>query len=91
MIMRALLDPMNGIGSRLKEWREARGWSQSRLGSEVGVTQGTVSKWESEDVSPEAGPRVRLLELSGGLFGLRDWDAPPAAPASAPPPAPEAA
>ena len=83
---------MNGIGSRLREWREARGWSQSRLGSEVGVSQGTISKWEHEDASPEAGPRVRLLELSGGLFGLRDWDSPPpATPASAPPSAPEAA
>lgn len=70
---------MEPTGKRLREWREARGWSQARLGTETGVTQGTVSKWESGDASPEAAPRVRLLELSGGLFGLRDWDPPPVA------------
>lgn len=31
----------------LKEWREARGLTQDALGSQIGVTKGTISRWEA--------------------------------------------
>jgi len=41
--------------------REARGWSQAFLADQLGVDQGTVSKWENGKASP-SGPARKLLE-----------------------------
>ena len=35
------------LGQRIREAREARGWSQLRLGESVGVSRAAVSQWES--------------------------------------------
>lgn len=41
--------------------REKRGWSQQFLADQLGVDQGTVSKWENSKASP-SGPAKKLLE-----------------------------
>lgn len=43
---------METFGKRLKWARDAKGWSQERLGYEVEVTGGTVSKWENDRAEP---------------------------------------
>lgn len=35
------------VGRALRSAREARGWSQMRLALTVGVSQATLSRWES--------------------------------------------
>ena len=39
------------MGTRIKILREARGFTQERLGGLVGVTKGAVSQWEGGGVS----------------------------------------
>lgn len=34
-------------GKRLKDWREARGWSQVELGRRLDRHQVTISRWET--------------------------------------------
>lgn len=43
---------METFGQRLRSLREARGWSQERLGFELGVTGATISKWENNKAEP---------------------------------------
>ena len=38
--------PIVGLGARIKEAREAMGWTQSELGKAVGVSKSAVSQWE---------------------------------------------
>lgn len=37
---------MSIFGDQLKQARDAKGWSQERVGFELDVTKATVSKWE---------------------------------------------
>ena len=39
---------------RIKEAREARGWTQERLASEINTTQQTVQRWESGQTDPKS-------------------------------------
>lgn len=39
-------------GRRIAAARKARGWSQAELARQMGVTEATVSRWESGDRSP---------------------------------------
>lgn len=39
---------------RIKEAREARGWTQERLAAEMNTTQQTVQRWESGATDPKA-------------------------------------
>ncbi len=55
---------MDTFGSRLRGLREARGWSQEKLGFELEVTGATVSKWETG----RAEPNLRHLELFLQVF-----------------------
>ena len=42
---------MNPISLRVRELRDAKGWSQSELARRAKVTQGTVSRIENDVVS----------------------------------------
>ncbi len=55
-----------GFAENLMALRRQRGWSQEELGSQIGVTRQTVSKWEMGQSTPEL---EKLMELSR-LFGL---------------------
>lgn len=52
------------FGSRLKEFRDARGWSQEHVGFELGVSKATISKWETG----RAEPRLSHLAAIRALF-----------------------
>ncbi|MCI8422287.1 MAG: helix-turn-helix transcriptional regulator [Lawsonibacter sp.] len=54
------------FAEQLMALRKQRGWSQEELGSRVGVTRQTVSKWEIGQSTPEL---EKLVELSK-LFDL---------------------
>lgn len=53
--------------SKLKEWRERVGYSQSRLARELGVTEATVKSWDSGRFVPCA----RYLLPLARIFGVR--------------------
>jgi len=72
-------DPLDDqFGSRIREWREARGWSQQVLAGRVGFSQGKVSDLENGRNRPVLTPSdwVRLAEVFGTsievLIGLPD-------------------
>lgn len=52
----------------IKSLREAYGWTQFDLAMKVGVTPGTVDKWESGSYVPRATQLRRLAEV----FGVRE-------------------
>lgn len=54
------------FAEHLMSLRKQRGWSQEELGSQIGVTRQTVSKWEMGQSTPEL---EKLVELSR-LFGM---------------------
>ncbi len=54
------------FAEHLMSLRKQRGWSQEELGSHIGVTRQTVSKWEMGQSTPEL---EKLMELSR-LFGM---------------------
>lgn len=54
---------MATFGSRLKGFREARGWSQERLGFELDVSKATVSKWENDRSEPAMAALTRMREI----------------------------
>ena len=63
-LRRALPDP-----ARIRLIRQAAGLTQAEVGAAVGVTQETVSKWESGDATPS---NVRLAALIDVLLALVD-------------------
>ena len=46
----------------IKKLRDDMGLTQAEFAAKVGVTQGTVSLWESGERQP-TGPAVRLLQI----------------------------
>ena len=60
---------MEDFGTRLKRFREARGWSQETVGFELDVSKATVSKWETGRSEPnlEHLSRIRALFARDGL------------------------
>lgn len=68
------MKPARVIGKRIKDRREALGQTQTWLAEEVGVTQTTVSRWESGKDCPSRHHEpaiVRALRAEGlGLFEL---------------------
>lgn len=51
------------FGTRLKEFRDARGWSQERVGFELDVSKATVSKWETGRAEPGLASLVKIRRL----------------------------
>ena len=57
------------FGTRLKEFRDARGWSQERVGFELEVSKATVSKWETGRAEPSLAnlAKIRRMYAPDGL------------------------
>ena len=53
------------IGQFLAELRRERGWTQSQLGEQLGITNKTVSRWETGTYLPPAEMLLLLSELYG--------------------------
>ena len=54
------------LGSRIKELREGRGWSQRALSQELRISKSMVAKYEGGVHTPT----VKLLLRLAGLFGV---------------------
>lgn len=69
------------LGQRLYDLRRKQGLSQEQLAEKIGVSRQTVSKWESDQSTPDL---ERLMALSG-CYGLSldelVGNTPPSAPA----------
>lgn len=62
---------MSGFGELLRSRREAQGFEQAELARLLGVTQQTVSKWETGVTVPRparVSALARALELDAGLL-----------------------
>ena len=44
---------ISSIGTRIKELRKIKNISQEELANELSVSRQTISKWESDNVSPD--------------------------------------
>jgi len=53
------------IGTRLRELREERGWTQRELDSRLGILQSKLSKYESGTHQPSLRTLVRMANLFG--------------------------
>lgn len=51
------------VPSLVKELLELTGWPQWRLGKQLGVSQGTISKWLNEQNEPTKSQWDKVLEL----------------------------
>ena len=54
------------IGSFLQELRQEHGLTQAELGDKLGVTNKTISRWETGNYMPP----VEMLEMLSNLYGL---------------------
>lgn len=56
----------------LPQWiraaRKFKGWSQEKLGEELGLTKGNVSAWETDRHEPSYGQMKKIAELTGYPF-----------------------
>lgn len=50
------------LGSRLRRFREAKGFSQRELARRAGISNATVSQIESNTISPSVGALKRILD-----------------------------
>lgn len=51
------------IGSKLKELREMKGYTQEALGNKLGVKKQTISNWEKENVMPAMEHIINMAEI----------------------------
>lgn len=64
---------MSSFGDRLRQVREAKGWSQEKLGFECEVTKATISKWELGRAEPGLGHLSKLRQLFVDDNLTLDW------------------
>ena len=81
----------NDMGKKLRELRDARGITQREVANAVGVTEATVSRWESGHINNMRRDKIeslaKVLQVSPLVIMGRD-DESPAPPAAQPPTAP---
>lgn len=53
------------MNNRLKEYRDARGWSQGELARRVGVSRQTINAVETDKYDPSLPLALRLARLFG--------------------------
>ena len=51
--------------SKIRELRKAAGFTQERFAEAMGVTQSTVSQWESGRVLPDTAKLPKMAEVLG--------------------------
>lgn len=51
--------------TRIRELREAKGWTQTELGKQVGVNQSAIDKYESGHIVPPVNRLYRLADAFG--------------------------
>ena len=63
------LPPTAGLGPCLRQWRAVRRCKQSHAAELLGVSQATVSRWESGLLTPSGAERDRLTDLLQARLG----------------------
>lgn len=63
------MEMLKEMGDRIKDRREAKDWSQERLADEMGVSQGTIWKWETGQVTDIR----KLRKLAEQLETTEEW------------------
>jgi transcriptional regulator with XRE-family HTH domain len=53
--------------TRIREARDARGWTQDELAERLGVSRAVVSRWENGHTPPTVPEQVNALVLALGL------------------------
>jgi DNA-binding XRE family transcriptional regulator len=53
------------VGQNIRFYRKMLGWSQGRLGEEIGVSDKTISSWEVDRTEPSMGVIQKLAEIFG--------------------------
>ena len=51
------------LSQRIREMRQAAGWSQVDLAKKLNVSKQTVSNWENENIQPSIEMLVRLSKI----------------------------
>ena len=51
------------LGQRLYEMRKEKGFSQEKVAEALGVTRQTISKWETDQTTPDFDKILPLCEL----------------------------
>ena len=51
------------IGEKIKAARKQKGWTQTKLADELGLSSEAISKWERDYYKPEPWNMDRLNEL----------------------------
>lgn len=62
------------IGTRLREWRVARGLSQAQLAGELQITQGTLSRIETGSALPDLLVALRVARMTKQLLPVEAWE-----------------
>ena len=57
----------------LREWRRKAKLSQGALGAKLGVTQVTVSRWETGIERPAYDTAAALEKVTGGKVKMASW------------------
>lgn len=70
----AMKKPANLTPDALVKWRKKNGYTQIRLGKELGVTALTVYRWEKamREIPAFLHLALKYLELKGGEIGAED-------------------
>ena len=55
---------------RIKEAREARGWTQEQLAAEMNTTQQTIQRWESGQTDPKSSAIKEISRLLGATVSF---------------------
>ncbi|MDD3393794.1 MAG: helix-turn-helix transcriptional regulator [Anaerotignum sp.] len=66
---------VESIGSRIKQMRKEKGWTQKQLAENAGISEVTVRKYEAESISLELDALDKIAKVLGvGLYELIDLD-----------------
>ncbi len=66
---------VESIGSRIKQMRKEKGWTQKQLAENAGISEVTVRKYEAESISLELDALDKIAKVLGvSLYELIDLD-----------------
>lgn len=61
---------MSKLSMRIRQARKAKGYSQTVLGAQLGISQQHVAKWENDENSPDT---PQITRLAQALDCTTDW------------------
>ena len=75
------------LGNNIYEYRTKKGWSQSELAEELGVSRQSVSKWENNSAVPDLDKLIKMktlfeVSIDEIVFGGKEEAAPQLEPTS---------